>query len=73
MPIARKSSSKSAISKLKELGGKLDLDSPATAEAFRLAAEAYTRTATRTKEAAVRTLQREGILTRSGKLTKRYS
>lgn len=59
--------------KFKGLSGRLDMDSPATATAFRLAAEAYTKKATKTRAAALETLQREGILTKSGKLTKRYS
>ncbi len=51
---------------------RLDLNSPATARAFRVAADAYTNKATKTKTSAIETLQREGILTKSGRLAKPY-
>ncbi len=56
-----------------KLSGKLDVSSPATATAFRAAAKAYTKQATKSKAAAVKTLQRERILTKGGKFTKAYA
>jgi len=56
-----------------ELSGKLDLSVPATATAFRAAAKAYTKQATKTKAAAVETLRRERILTKGGKFTRAYA
>jgi hypothetical protein len=52
---------------------RLDLNSPATAEAFEAMAKAYTKKATKSKAAAIKTLQREGILTKGGRLTRRYA
>jgi hypothetical protein len=60
-------------SKLGEPSGRLDVISPATAMAFRVAAKAYTKKATKTKASAVKTLHRERILTKSGVFTKAYS
>ena len=60
-------------SKLGEPSGGLDVISPATATAFRAAAKAYTKKATKTKASAVKTLHRERILTKSGVFTKTYS
>jgi hypothetical protein len=51
----------------------LDLNTPEGAERFRKATEAFTRRACRSKESALRVLVEEGIYTKSGKLTKRYS
>lgn len=53
--------------------GKLDMSSPLTLEKFRDASVAYTLKATKSKASAVKTLQRERILTKSGKLTKTYT
>jgi hypothetical protein len=70
-------SSKLTIKRVKRkqvgLNGSLDVSSPATATAFRAAAKAYTKEATRTKAAAVKTLHRERILTKGGKFTKAYA
>jgi hypothetical protein len=52
---------------------RLDLNSPATAEAFEVAAQAYTARSTKTKASAIETLYREGILTKAGRLTKPYA
>jgi hypothetical protein len=52
---------------------RLDLSAPATARAFKAAAKAYTAKATKTKTSAIETLRREGILTKNGRLTKRYA
>lgn len=57
----------------KTITSQSDFDSPAYVERFRELALAYTAEATVSKQAAIRTLQREGILTAKGKLTKRYS
>ena len=50
----------------------LDMSAPATAAAFRVAAAAYTKKATKTKATAVKTLHRERILTKAGDFTKTY-
>jgi hypothetical protein len=53
---------------------KLNLDprSPNFSRDFAVAARAFTRKATRTPEAALAVLVKEGILTPSGKLSKNY-
>lgn len=53
---------------------KLDLDprSPNFERDFAIAARAFTRKATRSPEAALAVLVSEGILTPSGRLSKRY-
>ncbi|MGA2485220.1 MAG: hypothetical protein ABSF49_04430 [Roseiarcus sp.] len=56
-----------------DLSGRLDVSSSATAIAFRAAAKAYTKRATKTKKSAVETLQRERILTKDGGFTKAYA
>lgn len=43
-----------------------------TVKVFKKAAKAFTRRATRSKEAAIQTLVAEGIYTRTGKPTKNY-
>jgi hypothetical protein len=53
--------------------GKFDMSSPATLDQFRAASAAYTSKAVKSKASAVKTLQQEGILTRSGKFTKTYT
>ena len=50
-----------------------DMSSLAAAKAFRVAAKAYTAEATQTRARAVETLAGEGILTREGRLAKRYA
>jgi hypothetical protein len=55
------------------VGRGLDLSSPATAEAFKAAAKAYTKKATKTKASAIKTLRGEGILAKNGRLAKRYA
>jgi hypothetical protein len=50
-----------------------DLNSREAVESFRKAAKAFTATATKSKETARKVLVDEGIYTKSGKLTKRYS
>jgi hypothetical protein len=52
---------------------RLDLSSPATAEAFEAAAEAYTADAIKTQASAIKALHREGILTKTGRLAKPYA
>ena len=49
------------------------LKSPTTAAKFRAAAKAYTQKATKSRAAAIKTLQREGILTPKGRLSKHYA
>lgn len=73
MPNNSKSTQKHSKPKPSRPGEILDLDSPAAAEAFWAAAKAYTKKATETKEIAVKTLHREGILTKDGEFTKTYS
>jgi hypothetical protein len=53
---------------------KLDLDprSPNFARDFAIAAKAFTRKATKSPKAALAVLVSEGIVTRSGKLSKNY-
>jgi hypothetical protein len=50
----------------------LDLRSPTFSRDFRKAAKAFTKRATATPEAALAVLVKEGILTKSGKLSKNY-
>lgn len=73
MPSNSKPTRKHPKSKPDKTGEMLDLNSPAAAAAFWVAAKAYTKRATETKETAIRTLHREGILTKDGKFTKAYS
>ena len=49
------------------------LDSPEAVEFFRKAAKAFTSRAAKSQESARKVLVAEGIYTKSGKLTKRYS
>lgn len=49
------------------------LNEPATAVKFRAAARAYTLKTTRSRATAVKSLQREGILTPKGRFTKPYA
>lgn len=51
----------------------LDLNSPQAVEQFRKAAAAFTARATKSQSSARQTLIDEGIYTKAGKLTKRYS
>jgi hypothetical protein len=53
--------------------GKLDMNAPATLEKFKNASKAYTLKATRSKASALKTLRKEGFLTKSGKLKKTYA
>lgn len=48
-------------------------DSPEAVERFRLLARTLTEGATSSKEKSVALLQREGILGKDGRLTKRYA
>jgi hypothetical protein len=50
-----------------------ELSSPVAVERFRKAAKAFTTRSIRTQAAARKVLVDEGIYTKSGKLTKRYS
>jgi len=50
-----------------------DIGSPASVSRFRELASAFTKEATRSKEAAIKVLKSEGILTAKGNLTKHYS
>ncbi|MGO9255875.1 MAG: hypothetical protein ACLQU1_06200 [Bryobacteraceae bacterium] len=50
----------------------LDMGSREALEEFRKAADAFTARATRSREAARQVLISEGIITKSGKLTKHY-
>jgi len=50
----------------------LDPRSPTFSRDFRKAAKAFTKRATATPEAALAVLVKEGILTKSGKLSKNY-
>jgi hypothetical protein len=61
-------------SKRKRTPRKLDLDprSPNFARDFAVAARAFTRKATKSPEAALAVLVSEGIVTKSGKLSKNY-
>jgi hypothetical protein len=49
------------------------LSSPEAVERFRKAAKAFTTCSTKSQAAARKVLVDEGIYTKSGKLTKRYS
>lgn len=49
-----------------------DINSPDAVERFREAAKAFTKAATQSREAAIAVLVKEGIYTKSGKLTKNY-
>ena len=49
------------------------LDSTEAVELFRKAAKAFTSRAAKSQESARKVLVAEGIYTKSGKLTKRYS
>lgn len=49
-----------------------DINSPDAVERFREAAEAFTKAATRSREAAMKVLVDEGIYTPTGRLTKNY-
>lgn len=50
-----------------------DLSSPQAVERFRKAAAVFTARAIKSRESALKVLVGEGIYTKSGKLTKRYS
>jgi hypothetical protein len=50
----------------------IDITSPEFVKRFQKAAKAFTRRATRSKQAARETLIAEGIYTRSGRLSKNY-
>jgi hypothetical protein len=50
-----------------------DLNSPEGVERFRKAAQVFTSRATRSQASARKVLIDEGIYTKAGKLTKRYS
>jgi hypothetical protein len=50
-----------------------DIGSPRALNHFKSLAGAFTRDATKSREKAIKTLKREGMLTASGKLTQRYS
>jgi hypothetical protein len=50
-----------------------DVSLSETAVAFREAAKAYTKQAVKSKASALKTLHREGILTKGGKLAKAYA
>jgi hypothetical protein len=52
---------------------KLELSSPEAVERFRKAAKAFTTRSIKSQAAARKVLVDEGIYTKSGKLTKRYS
>ena len=52
---------------------KFELSSPEAVERFRKAAKAFTTRSTKSQAAARKVLVDEGIYTKSGKLTKRYS
>jgi hypothetical protein len=75
LPMATSSKLTTKRAKLKHgmLSGKLDVSLPSTATAFRAAAKAYTKQATKTKAAAVETLYRERILTKGGEYKKAYA
>jgi hypothetical protein len=49
------------------------IDSPEAVERFRKAAKAFTSRAVKSREIARKVLVDEGVYTKSGKLTKRYS
>lgn len=50
-----------------------DLGSPASVDRFRVLAASFTSRASSSREAALSVLQREGIVTAKGNLTKNYS
>jgi len=50
-----------------------DLGSPASVDRFRVLASSFTAKAAASKKAAMSVLQREGIVTAKGNLTKNYS
>lgn len=51
----------------------VDLTSPEAVKRFRSAAKSFTVRATKSKQAAMAILVKEGIYTKKGKLTKNYS
>jgi hypothetical protein len=50
-----------------------DIGSPASVDHFRVLASSFTAKASSSKKAAMSVLQREGIVTAKGNLTKHYS
>ena len=54
-------------------GASADLNTPQAIERFRKAAKAFTARTTKSRTSALQVLVDEGIYTKSGKLTKRYS
>ena len=58
--------------KTSQTSGRLDPNDPQSVERFRKAAEAFTARATKSREIALQVLVKEGICTKSGKLTKNY-
>jgi hypothetical protein len=54
-------------------GPTVDLNTPQAVERFRKAAKAFTARTTKSRASALQVLVDEGIYTKSGKLTKRYS
>jgi hypothetical protein len=50
-----------------------DIGSPKSVERFRQLASTFTIKATTSRAAALKTLQREGMITAKGNLTKRYT
>ena len=50
-----------------------DIGSPASVDRFRVLASSFTARAAASKKAAMSVLQREGIVTAKGNLTKNYS
>ena len=73
--MAKKSKLLTQGAKRKHYGvaARLEVASPATAAAFRAAAEAYTKRAIKSKGAAVKILHGEGILRKRGGLAKPYA
>jgi hypothetical protein len=69
MPKLATSSSNGKVSRPRPL---LDPRSPTFSRDFRKAARAFTKRATASPEAALAVLVKEGILTKSGKLSKNY-
>jgi hypothetical protein len=58
--------------KQRAMSARFDVNDPTVFERFEKAAAVHTRASTRSKSSARKTLIREGILTRSGKIAKKY-
>jgi hypothetical protein len=61
-----------AVAKKRKYAAPVDLSTPAGVEWFRKAADRFNKKVNRTPETALAQLVKEGILTKSGRLSKNY-